>query len=42
MVGSTVESVLADPGYARAARQVQAEIDALPGPESTVARLERL
>ncbi|MDQ1381708.1 MAG: hypothetical protein QOJ71_2427 [Actinomycetota bacterium] len=42
MVRSTVESLFAHPGYASAAQRVQSEIDALPGPESTVARLERM
>jgi hypothetical protein len=37
-----VSAVLADPGYRRAAERIQEEINALPGVEQTIPRLERL
>ena len=39
-VGAKVWTVLDDPGYRQSARQVQAEIEALPGPERGIDLLE--
>jgi len=41
-VRAAVSTVLAEPSYRLAAERVQAEINALPGPEQTIPLLERL
>jgi UDP:flavonoid glycosyltransferase YjiC (YdhE family) len=41
-VGDTVHTVLTDPGYRTAAGRLQQEINALPGADETIPRIERL
>jgi UDP:flavonoid glycosyltransferase YjiC (YdhE family) len=42
LIRDQVSAVLADPAYRTAAESLRDELDALPGPDSAVARLEEL
>ncbi|MEO6207221.1 MAG: glycosyltransferase [Candidatus Limnocylindrales bacterium] len=41
-VRDAIEAILADPNYARRAREIAAEIAAMPGPDDALLRIERL